>query len=75
MAHPVIAMSSTVCLLLKLLAWLQNSKEFFIVTADHDEWGHAHSVWAQVSSMAAADVAANCIAGAVSICCRRAGLH
>ncbi len=27
---------------------IPNSKEFFIATADHDEWGTAHSVWGKV---------------------------
>mmetsp|Transcript_38542 Transcript_38542/g.85818 ORF Transcript_38542/g.85818 Transcript_38542/m.85818 type:complete len:230 (+) Transcript_38542:15-704(+) len=31
---------------------IPNSKEFFIATAGHEEWGHAHTVWAHVADEA-----------------------
>jgi cyclophilin family peptidyl-prolyl cis-trans isomerase len=31
---------------------IPNTREFFIATADHGEWGHSHTVWGQVSSAA-----------------------
>lgn len=27
---------------------IPHSREFFIATADHEEWGHAHTGWGQV---------------------------
>ncbi|KAF6251927.1 hypothetical protein COO60DRAFT_576641 [Scenedesmus sp. NREL 46B-D3] len=31
---------------------IPNTREFFIATADHTEWGHAHTVWGQVADAA-----------------------
>lgn len=33
---------------------IPNSKEFFIATADHPEWGNSHVVWGKVDDLSAA---------------------
>jgi hypothetical protein len=39
---------------------IPNTREFFIATADHEEWGHSHTVWGQVGGKLRMDCTCCC---------------